>query len=256
MVEYLDWQVGDLLDVLERQELSRDTLVIFVADNGSHVALRGRRHDVEIQGAKGSTLDAGTHVPLLIRWPAALAPAKVSSDMVDLVDLFATIAAAADQRREAAASDGHDLLPRLQSGAPWPRDAIFMDYALGWWPLGAVRYAFTDRWKLYGDGRFFDTNADPLEKAPLAAGSHDEEARAARQRLESVLGSVDYRPLTLADRHFPDGFDPARIDYAAVTEQLVSANRRCGDPSRAPSAATKVDQVDDRPSSRSRAEPK
>lgn len=233
MVEHLDRQVGDLLDVLDRRELSRNTLVIFVADNGSHVSLRGRRHDVEVQGGKGSTLDAGTHVPLILRWPARLGSAGVSKDMVDLVDVFATIVAAADEQEELAASDGHDLVPRLRGGAAWPREAIFMDYALGWWPFDAVRYASTDRWKLYSDGRFFDTSTDPLEKLPLPASTSDQ-VRAAREQLEKVLAGIDYRPLTRADPHFPDGFDPEKIDYAAIGDRLMRMNKDCGDPARAP----------------------
>jgi len=233
MVEYLDFLVGDLVDQIDRRGLADNTLVVFVADNGSHVLTRSLRHGAPVQGGKSGTTDAGTHVPLILRWPGRLAVPATNSQMVDLTDLFATIVTAAGQGRAAADSDGYDLMPALVDGAAPRRDAIFMDYALGWWPFDTVRYAFTARWKLYDDGRFFDIATDPLEKSPLQQAGLPTEAGTVRDRLARVLADIGDHPLTLADPHFKPGFDPDTIDYEAVGLRLKARNSECGDPARA-----------------------
>ena len=121
----------------------------------------------------------------------------------------------------------------LVDGAAPRRDAIFMDYVLGWWPFDPVRYAFTARWKLYDDGRFFDIATDPLEKSPLQQAGLPAEAGTVRDRLARLLADIGDHPLTLADPHFKPGFDPDRIDYEAVGLRLKARISECGDPARA-----------------------
>jgi arylsulfatase A-like enzyme len=233
MLEYMDLLVGDLLDRLDRMGLGRNTLVVFLGDNGTDARLRSRFHGREVQGGKGGTLDAGTHVPLIFRWPGRIAASTSSIAMADLTDVFATVAAAGGESAAATVSDGYDLLRGIADPAAPRRPAIFMDYAAGWWPLETQRYAFDPRWKLYGDGRFFDTVADPLEQSPLAPDEPDGNARRARATLQGVLDGMGDRPMTLADPHFPAGFDPEGIDYEAVRARLIARAQECGDPSRA-----------------------
>jgi arylsulfatase A len=239
MMQYLDAQVGDLLDVLERERLASRTLVVFVGDNGTHPLLRSRRRGVEVQGGKGSTLDAGTHVPLILRWPARLPAATVDDALVDLTDLYATIVGAAGDVAAAAASDGHDLARMLRDPTAPRREALFMDYASAWWPLQTTRYAFDANWKLYGDGRLFDLRADPLEARPVAPELPSPAARDARARLERVLTKMSDRAMQPDDAHFPAGFDPAAVDLGEVTRRNQQRVQQCGDPARmAPQPAT------------------
>lgn len=233
MLEYMDTLVGDLLDQLDRWGLREQTLVVFVSDNGTDPRLRSRSRGREVPGGKGSTLGSGTHVPLILRWPARLPASAVAEPMADLTDVFATIASAAGRHADAAASDGYDLLRGIADPAAPRRPAIFMDYAAGWWPLDTQRYAFDPRWKLYGDGRLFDTLSDPGEQAPLSPGQLDPTAKAARAALQALLDRMGDHPLMLSDPHFPAGFDPQAIDYDAVRARLIERARECGDPSRA-----------------------
>jgi arylsulfatase A-like enzyme len=233
MLEYMDALVGDLLDRLDRKGFGANTLVVFVGDNGTDPRLQSQLRGRGIQGGKGSTRDAGTHVPLILRWPARIPASTAADPMVELTDVFATIASAGGEYAAAAASDGYDLLRGLADAAAPRRLAVFMDYAAGWWPLQTERYAFDARWKLYGDGRFFDVVADPDEQAPLPPERLDPQAQAARAALQVLLDRMGDRPLTLADPHFPAGFDPQAIDYDAVRARLMERARECGDPSRA-----------------------
>lgn len=234
MMEYMDAQVGGILDRLDALGLASTTLVVFLADNGTHPMITSLRNGVRVQGGKGSTLATGTHVPLILRWPSRIQPARESPQLVDLTDVFATIVAAAGQGRAARASDGNDLLRMLDGRAVSTRQSIFMDYEASWWPLNPVRYAFTARWKLYGDGRFFDTQVDPLESRPLPAESSSPDEAAARLLLRRTLDTMGDRAMTASDPHFPAGFDPTTVDFAAATRRLADTNRVCGDAARVP----------------------
>lgn len=234
MVEYLDYLTGTILDRVDRLGIADRTLVVLVADNGSHPLIVSRRLGEAVRGGKASTLDAGTHVPLIMRWPGKLQPSTVDEQLVDLTDLFATILTAGGQAAAAAHSDGHDLLPSPTGVARPVRQAIFMDFDLDWWPLHPTRYAFTDRWKLYDDGRFFDVLADPAEQKPLAVADLNEEVLSTREMLQRTLDTMGDHALTLADSHFPKDFDPEKIDYARVRDEMQRKNGECGDPARVP----------------------
>ncbi len=83
-VQRFDRDVGLLLAILEEsQELDR-TLIVITGDHG-----------MPFPRAKGNLYDSGTRVPLAIRWPAAIAAPRTSSDFVSLTDLAPTFLEAA-----------------------------------------------------------------------------------------------------------------------------------------------------------------
>lgn len=91
-VRDLDTGVGAVMRLLEDRGLAESTLVIFMGDNGEAL-LRG----------KGTLLDRGTHVPLLVRWPGKVEAGSVSEALVSGVDLAPTLLEAA----------GLDALPEM-----------------------------------------------------------------------------------------------------------------------------------------------
>ena len=82
-VRDLDTGVGAILQLLKDRRIEANTLVIFMGDNGEAL-LRG----------KGTLLDRGTHVPLLVRWPGRVEAGSTSDVLVSGVDLAPTILAA------------------------------------------------------------------------------------------------------------------------------------------------------------------
>jgi arylsulfatase A-like enzyme len=84
-IHRMDEQVGEILARLEADGLAESTIVIFTTDHGDG-----------LPRAKREVLDSGTHVPLIVRWPAALRPADAppggrDERLVSFVDLAPTI---------------------------------------------------------------------------------------------------------------------------------------------------------------------
>jgi len=84
-VEYFDRVVANAIAQLERAGELDNTIVVVTSDHG-----------MPFPRAKASLYDAGTRVPLAIRWPAKIkAPGRVSHALVNLSDLAATFLTAA-----------------------------------------------------------------------------------------------------------------------------------------------------------------
>jgi arylsulfatase A-like enzyme len=101
-----DWSVGDVLHALDRLNLAANTLVIVTSDNGPVIddgyqddavtKLGAHRPSGPFRGGKYSHFEAGTRVPLVVRWPARVKPG-VSGALVSQVDLLASLAALVGQ---------------------------------------------------------------------------------------------------------------------------------------------------------------
>src|SRR5262249_33126445 len=68
MVTNIDTNVGRILAALEARGLARDTIVIFLTDNGPAQV----RFNAGLRGRKGTVYEGGIHVPCFIRWPGHL----------------------------------------------------------------------------------------------------------------------------------------------------------------------------------------
>ncbi|MFM7323111.1 MAG: sulfatase [Armatimonadota bacterium] len=193
-VEYIDEQVGEVLDVLESDGRLDDTLVVYTSDHGH---MNGH-HGLWLKGnatVPQNFLDESIGLPCLMRWPGRV-PVGVFDGPFDHCDLFRTVLAAAGARETEEAerarnSPGADVLPVLgKTGGAW-RDATFCEY-------GNARMVRTNRWKLIvrwaphvGD-ELYDLERDPRETTnriadPECAGALAE----LRARLERFHGKYD-----------------------------------------------------------------
>jgi arylsulfatase A-like enzyme len=165
----LDDGVGKILTRLRERKLERDTLVVFVGDNGGPTPGNGSLN-TPFRGRKGQTLEGGIRVPFMMRWPGRIPEGKVDDRLVIQLDLFPTIVAAAGGELPSGKTlDGVDLLPFLtgeKSGDA--HDALY-------WRFGPWRGMRSGNWKLQWAGeqqpRLFDVNADPAESKDLAAAN-------------------------------------------------------------------------------------
>ncbi len=140
-VETLDWSAGEILATLAKNNLDRNTLVVFCSDNGPWHDLPPRMISGGVQpwhtgtkgplrGAKGTSYEGGPRVPGILRWPGIVQANMINMDMAATLDLFPTIlAAAGGTLPKDRVYDGYDLMPTLRGEKPSPRREYF--YVLG-----------------------------------------------------------------------------------------------------------------------------
>lgn len=169
MIAALDDAVGRLLARLRQHGLDRNTLVVFLSDNGGPTAVT-RASNAPFRGAKGQLYEGGVRVPFVVSWPARLKPGRFDHPVSSL-DLFPTaVAAAGGETPKGARLDGVDLLPHL-SGRAKPSLA---DRTLYWRTGGGQSLAIRrGTMKLVRIGKkaveLYDLAADPGEATDLAA---------------------------------------------------------------------------------------
>jgi arylsulfatase A-like enzyme len=195
MVAYTDVLVGRIVKALDELGLRGDTLIVFTCDNGSPVEVSSRMGSLTIAGQKGYTTDAGTHVPLIASWPGQVVRGRICDDLVDFTDFLPTLLQTAGTGSpESLVLDGRSFLPQALGRVGDPRDWVFCHYDPRWGQWALKRFARDKRWKLYGDGEFFDLLSDPLEEHPLSVDQLDGEAVEAKIELQGVLDTMHKEP--------------------------------------------------------------
>jgi arylsulfatase A-like enzyme len=194
MVAYADKIVGRIYDTLKEEGLLDNTMLLFTADNGTDLRITSETRDGKVKGGKGKTTDAGTHVPLVAYWKGHTPVGATSSDLIDFTDFLPTLAEAAGATLpDDGTLDGRSFLPQLRDEKGNPREWIFCHYDPLWGKAsrGKTRFARTQRFKLYHDGRFYDLSVDVLEKEEidLAKGNEVKLKQSVRDRLQAVLDS-------------------------------------------------------------------
>ena len=193
MMAEMDHVVGELADHVDRLGIAEDTLLLFTSDNGTHRRIRSMRDGREIRGGKRETNDRGTHVPLIARWPGTIAAGRTSDDLMDLSDLFPTIARVCDAALPTGHTfDGHDFTARLLGRPHAPRRwiSIYSNPRPGQENFPPSLFVRDARYKLYDDGRAFDLARDPDEEEPLDLDLLESDGRAAIEALRVALTSL------------------------------------------------------------------
>ncbi len=112
-VSRLDQGVGHLLKLLETTGREKDTLVIFLSDNG-----------IPFPGAKTTLYDAGIRLPLLVCSPRQTKRGVVNAAMVSWIDVLPTVLDWAGVKRPAALQ-GRSFLPILEEESPKGWDEVY-----------------------------------------------------------------------------------------------------------------------------------
>ena len=112
-ISYFDGQVGDILSLLEKHELTDDTLVIVTTEQGNSMPF-----------AKWTLYDAGLQTAFIARWPGMVKPGSVTEAMVEYVDLLPTFVEAAGGEPDMSL-DGRSFLPVLRGAADTHKDLVY-----------------------------------------------------------------------------------------------------------------------------------
>lgn len=104
----LDDNIGRVLDVLKTEGLDKNTLVVFVSDNGGS-PLTGAKN-APLSAGKYSLWEGGIRVPMAISWPGKVEAGKVQNEYVSALDILPTITEAAGITLTDNTIDGKSLL--------------------------------------------------------------------------------------------------------------------------------------------------
>jgi arylsulfatase A-like enzyme len=205
MARYADKLIGRMVTALDDLGIRQNTIIVIATDNGTD---NGAYHGYEDLAGRyagryaevGSTMkpkddgyypmtDWGINMPLVINCPDRIPGGRESDDLVDVADIFPTIAELGGANLpQDAIIDGRSLAPRLlgkPNQPPW-RPWCFSQYH-------QLRVVRDRRFKLFSDGTLYDLSEDPLESHDLRDSRRlldDETTGAAHQQLQSVLDQL------------------------------------------------------------------
>ena len=129
-IQDLDLSVGRIIETLEYMNLLENTMIIFSSDNGGDIPAIERHPDApentaiayglkingDLRGDKHTIYQGGTNVPFIVSWPGNVQEGSVSNDMINLLDIFATVCEITDgslPKSKEVAPDSYSFLPSL-----------------------------------------------------------------------------------------------------------------------------------------------
>jgi arylsulfatase A-like enzyme len=174
MGKRMDDAVGHVVAALkEEPKVWENTLIFFLSDNGG--PLSQTANNTPLRGGKHQDYEGGVRVPVLVCWPAQLAPGEHHS-VVSCLDVLPTaLAAAGIPLPTDKPLDGINLLPLLKNEAsPQPRNLYWCSGgAEGWW---SVRSGDLKLVSEKGQIGLFDLSKDVSETNNLAQKMPDKVA--------------------------------------------------------------------------------
>jgi arylsulfatase A-like enzyme len=229
MIENIDDNLGRLFAWLDHEQLTDNTLVLFLTDNGPWTW----GYNAGLRDHKTSPYEGGIRSPLLAHWPRQFQPGICSDRISAHIDLMPTILDVCGVPvPQGLKLDGRSLLP-LWKREPtnWPDRTLFFQMHRGDVP---VRYhncaARTQGWKLvhatgFGTETFpgelklelFDMAADPYETRDVSAG-HPDVVADLQRRYDQWFDDVGNTR--------PDNYAPLRILLGTPHENPVVLTRQ------------------------------
>lgn len=141
LVEGMDKSLGDVIDYLDAHQLSENTLILFMSDNGGLSTVPARSapahtHNLPLRAGKGSVYEGGIREPMLARWPKTIKAGSQTEVPVIIEDFFPTLLEVAGIRNAVPQKeiDGQSFatLFRKQAGALQQKRAFIWHHPNHW----------------------------------------------------------------------------------------------------------------------------
>jgi arylsulfatase A len=149
VVEELDYRIGEILYTLKAEELEKETIVVFLSDNGPQP--REKSEATPFRGKKWDALEGGTRVPCIIRYPGVIPAGKESDALIAAIDLLPSLSHACGIDLQAISQgsqviDGVDVWNTLlgKKDTPHPRNDL-----LYWHGKDGFQAIRVGNWKLF-----------------------------------------------------------------------------------------------------------
>lgn len=217
LIEGMDKSLGDILGWLDSNGEAERTIVIFMSDNGGLATNSYYRdpplytQNAPLRSGKGSLLEGGIRVPMIVRWPGMVAGGTRCNSYVMIEDFFPTLLEMAGVKHWHVPQhvDGRSFMPLLlQTGDPSQGRALIWNYPNVWGNDGpaislnsAIRLG---QWKLIYDYKtqeknLYDIEQDISEQHDLAADRPDIVRQLSRRLGRELRRMKAQRPVRKTD---------------------------------------------------------
>ena len=186
MVHRLDYNVGRLLETLDRLNIADNTLVIFLTDNGTDQHLYSFMNDQVFYGGKGTLTDRSSQVPLLMRWPGKIEPGSKNSDLIEAADFLPTFVELTGASLPEGHIDGRSFAQLLTNSSESyePREWVHLQTA-------NARYLRTKDWIITEQCEFKNVQPYPVDATEVDKDKIQSEELKKLMTLESILKNLD-----------------------------------------------------------------
>lgn len=172
MTAELDENVGRLVRFLDEGGLGRNTILLYMTDNGT--VERTNFYNAGMRGRKASLYDGGHRVPFFVRWPAGLPGAPHNIDaLTHSTDVLPTLLDICGLKViRPVGFDGRSLRPLLEGQAdPLPDRKVVIQYGPVFkeWDCAVL----WGKWRLVKGNELYDLASDPGQKTDLASKRAD-----------------------------------------------------------------------------------
>jgi len=183
MTASLDDGVGKVLAALRENGLDRQTVVIFMTDNGGDPRYGGSNRPY--RGRKAELFEGGVRVPCIVRWPGRIRPGSVTKQLGSALDVFPTLCRLAGVDTSRMGLDGVDLSRQWTTAELVERDLFFKNGPAGAFRRGPMKFLRSGT----GKEMLFDLERDPGEKEDVGAADREtlEELRAGWEKVARTL---------------------------------------------------------------------
>ncbi|QYY35229.1 arylsulfatase [Ruficoccus sp. ZRK36] len=204
MIAALDDNLARLFEHMQKEDLFKDTIVIFMSDNGPIP----ERYNANLKGWKGWYDEGGVRVPCFIRWDGHITKGEKLEKRLAHVDILPTLVELCDLKQpKTLPLDGQSFAALLKDPqAPW-EDRLLYTLPVGnkdrIESYGSVR---NDEWlavKRENEWELYDLLKDPTQQHNVAAQYPDVLAQL-KAAYEKRHGAINYR---LDPRPIPVGYE-------------------------------------------------
>lgn len=126
----IDWSVGRIMEVLSKNGILENTLIIFTSDNGpwlnfgNHAGSAGG-----LREGKGTSWEGGQKVPCIMKWPGHIPEGSVCNKLASTIDILPTLAEITGSGLPEKKIDGISILPLLLGDETAdPREVFYYYY--------------------------------------------------------------------------------------------------------------------------------
>ncbi|MDA7566786.1 sulfatase-like hydrolase/transferase [Flavobacteriaceae bacterium] len=172
MVMTVDRGVGKIRDILKKNKIDDNTIIIFTSDNGAPGYIGLPDLNKPYRGWKLTHFEGGVHVPFIVSYPNKISKGRTYKGRVSNLDIFSTVASVAgvDMTRndlKDIAFDGANLIPYLSGENEGEPERILFNKS------GDYSFLIKEGWKLQVDlvqnkKWLYNLNEDPTEQLNLS----------------------------------------------------------------------------------------